>query len=200
MHGRVREKHARIRAYPSSSASITSPRSTTLPASSILRSTLVEEAEKLQRELAARQEQAARGQPADRDAGGAQTVDGLVDLAHKIAEIGREVRGKTRRPYVTLSASSFIPKPETPFQWLGMDRTDNLYRKQDRIAGRVGVGQHLDGSAFLALWVVTHFHNPKSTVGSKRDVDGILHKWFGGNEFDLKTIGQLERLQCIAGR
>ncbi len=76
------------------------------------------------------------GLPTETDA----DVDGLVDLAHKIADIGRQVRGKTRRPYVTLSASSFIPKPETPFQWLGMDRIENLYRKQDRIAGRVKRG------------------------------------------------------------
>jgi len=76
------------------------------------------------------------GLPTETDA----DVDGLVDLAHKIAEIGRKVRGKTRRPYVTLSASSFIPKPETPFQWVGMDRIENLYRKQDRIAARVTRG------------------------------------------------------------
>jgi len=76
------------------------------------------------------------GLPTETDA----DVDGLVDLAHKIAEIGRQVRGKTRRPYVTLSASSFIPKPETPFQWVGMDRIENLYRKQDRIAARVKRG------------------------------------------------------------
>ncbi len=76
------------------------------------------------------------GLPTETDA----DVDGLVDLAHKIADIGKQVRGKTRRPYVTLSASSFIPKPETPFQWVGMDRIENLYRKQERIAGRVRRG------------------------------------------------------------
>jgi len=70
----------------------------------------------------------------------AADVDGLVDLAHKIATLGKEVRGKTRRPYVTLSASSFIPKPETPFQWVGMDRIENLYRKQKRILARVKRG------------------------------------------------------------
>ena len=76
------------------------------------------------------------GLPTETDA----DIDGLVDLAHKIADIGRKIRGKTRRPYVTLSASSFIPKPETPFQWLGMDRIENLYRKQERIASRVRRG------------------------------------------------------------
>lgn len=67
-------------------------------------------------------------------------VDGMVDLAHEVARIGKRVRGKTRRPPVTLSASSFIPKPETPFQWLGMERLERLYEKQDRIARRVRRG------------------------------------------------------------
>ena len=76
------------------------------------------------------------GLPTETDA----DIDGLVDLAHKIAAIGKQIRGKTRRPYVTLSASSFIPKPETPFQWVGMDRIENLYRKQKRIDARVKRG------------------------------------------------------------
>jgi len=67
-------------------------------------------------------------------------VDGMVDLAHEILAVGRRAAGKRRRPTVTLSASSFIPKPETPFQWCGMERTENLYAKQDRIAARVRRG------------------------------------------------------------
>lgn len=76
------------------------------------------------------------GLPTETDA----DVDGLVDLAHRIRDIGRRVRRSGRRPEVTLSASSFIPKPETPFQWCGMDRTENLYRKQERILARVRRG------------------------------------------------------------
>jgi len=89
------------------------------------------------------------GLPTETDA----DVDAMVDLAHAIAAIGRRVRGRTKGPLVTMSASSFIPKPETPFQWLGMDRLDNLRRKHDRIASRVGRGvrfKHHDGqTSFL---------------------------------------------------
>lgn len=75
------------------------------------------------------------GLPTETDA----DVDGLVDLAHAIHALGRKA-AKGRRPEVTLSASSFVPKPVTPFQWVGQDRLENLYRKQDRIASRVRRG------------------------------------------------------------
>jgi radical SAM family uncharacterized protein/radical SAM-linked protein len=75
------------------------------------------------------------GLPTETDA----DVDGLVDLAHEILAVGRRT-AKGRRPEVTLSASSFVPKPVTPFQWVGQDRLPNLYRKQDRIAARVRRG------------------------------------------------------------
>ena len=75
------------------------------------------------------------GLPTETDA----DVDGLVDLAHEIHALGRRT-AKGRRPEVTLSASSFVPKAVTPFQWVGQDRLDNLYRKQGRISARVRRG------------------------------------------------------------
>ncbi len=75
------------------------------------------------------------GLPTETDA----DVDGLVDLAHEILAVGRRA-GVGRRGEVTLSASSFVPKAVTPFQWMGQDRIENLYRKQDRIASRVRRG------------------------------------------------------------
>ncbi len=75
------------------------------------------------------------GLPTETDA----DVDGLVDLAHEILDVGRRT-AKGRRPEVTLSASSFVPKPVTPFQWLGQERREALLRKQDRIAARVRRG------------------------------------------------------------
>jgi radical SAM family uncharacterized protein len=45
-------------------------------------------------------------------------LDGIVDMAETIAQIGREVRG--RFPKVTASVSNFVPKAHTPYQWNGM--------------------------------------------------------------------------------
>ncbi|MCH7780224.1 MAG: TIGR03960 family B12-binding radical SAM protein [Acidobacteria bacterium] len=115
------------------------------------------------------------GLPTETDA----DIDGLVDLAHKIAEIGKQVRGKTRRPYVTLSASSFIPKPETPFQWVGMDRIENLYRKQDRISGRVRRGVR-----FKHHECETSYLEGVFSRGDRALCDVLERAWRNGARFD----------------
>lgn len=115
------------------------------------------------------------GLPTETDA----DVDGLVDLAHEILAIGRRVAGGKRRPEVTLSASSFIPKAETPFQWLGMDRTDSLYRKQDRIAARVRRGVR-----FKHHECETSYLEGVFSRGDRRLGDVLERAWRNGARFD----------------
>jgi radical SAM family uncharacterized protein len=45
-------------------------------------------------------------------------LEGIVEMAEKIAAIGKEVQG--RYPKITASVSNFVPKSHTPFQWNGM--------------------------------------------------------------------------------
>ncbi len=54
------------------------------------------------------------GLPGERPA----DLDGIVEMAERIARIGREVTG--RYADVTASVSNFVPKPHTPYQWAGM--------------------------------------------------------------------------------
>lgn len=115
------------------------------------------------------------GLPTETDA----DVDGMVDLAHAIAAIGRRVRGRTRGPLVTMSASSFIPKAETPFQWMGMERLDELYRRQDRIAARVRRGvrfKHHRGE--------TSFYEGVFSRGDRKLGDVLEAAWRRGARFD----------------
>src|SRR4029453_4948787 len=60
-----------------------------------------------------------------------EDVQGILDLAHKILQLGRRHAGRATR--TTVSASSFIPKPHTPFQWLPMEAPEVLREKQSRI-------------------------------------------------------------------
>lgn len=67
------------------------------------------------------------GLPTETDA----DLQGILDLAHKILRLGKQHAKRVAR--ITVSASSFIPKPHTPFQWLPMDRMEALREKQSRI-------------------------------------------------------------------
>jgi len=48
-----------------------------------------------------------------------EDLAGIVGLVRDTLDLGRSILGSTPRIHVSLS--SFIPKPHTPFQWLGMD-------------------------------------------------------------------------------
>ncbi len=65
------------------------------------------------------------GLPSEED----EDVAGIMELGHRMKEIGREYhRGKAG---VTVAVSSHVPKPHTPFQWAAMDSLGEIQRKQD---------------------------------------------------------------------
>jgi radical SAM superfamily enzyme YgiQ (UPF0313 family) len=49
-------------------------------------------------------------------------LEGIVELAERISEVGKEATGKYKD--VVASVSNFIPKPHTPYQWNGMQTRD----------------------------------------------------------------------------
>ena len=54
-------------------------------------------------------------------------VVGIAEMGRQALEIGR---GYSRAVNVTVSVSSHVPKPHTPFQWAQMDRLGDIERKQ----------------------------------------------------------------------
>ena len=64
------------------------------------------------------------GLPTERD----EDVLGIVETAARIAEVGRRAAG--RRVELSVSVSTHVPKPHTPFQWAAMDSLDEVVRKQ----------------------------------------------------------------------
>jgi radical SAM superfamily enzyme YgiQ (UPF0313 family) len=70
------------------------------------------------------------GQPTET----AEDVEAITDLAHRMLERLR-VLDPTGRPFgrLTLSISSFVPKPWTPFQWAPFDAVESLQHKLERI-------------------------------------------------------------------
>ncbi|MEW6622607.1 MAG: TIGR03960 family B12-binding radical SAM protein [Bacillota bacterium] len=62
-----------------------------------------------------------------------EDVAGIANLAYKVLNIGKEVKksqGSKRPIKITVSVSSFVPKPHTPFQWESQDSLELLQDKQ----------------------------------------------------------------------
>ena len=56
-------------------------------------------------------------------------LEGIAEIAHKLSDLKKEIDGKPAE--LTLSINNFIPKPHTPFQWLGMEEEEKLAAKQN---------------------------------------------------------------------
>ncbi|MDD5355472.1 MAG: TIGR03960 family B12-binding radical SAM protein [Candidatus Omnitrophica bacterium] len=55
-------------------------------------------------------------------------LEAIVDLASKLSYLRKDFARQAAQ--ISLSISTFIPKPHTPFQWLNMSRMDETRRKQ----------------------------------------------------------------------
>jgi radical SAM family uncharacterized protein len=117
------------------------------------------------------------GLPGERTA----DLDGIVDMAETIADISKEVTGRTRE--VTASVSNFVPKPHTPYQWNGMQTReyflwagDYLHRRKRNRA--VKIKQHSIDTSLLEGIL---------TRGDRRVAAGLYEAWKRGARLDSWT-------------
>jgi radical SAM family uncharacterized protein len=105
-------------------------------------------------------------------------LDGIVEMADTIAQIGKEVKGRFMN--VTASVSNFVPKPHTPYQWNGMQTREylkwagNYMRSKCRIKS-VKVKQH-DVEVSLLEGVLTR--------GDRRIAPALEEAWRRGCRLD----------------
>ncbi|MCS7304096.1 MAG: TIGR03960 family B12-binding radical SAM protein [Thermoguttaceae bacterium] len=111
----------------------------------------------------------------------AQDLTAIVDLAEDIARVGRQVRG--RPVTVVANVSNFIPKPHTPFQWLGMASREYLQQAHRLLRRRVRLRS-----------VEIKCHDPDASLleglisrGDRRLGDVIQWAWEHGARFDAWT-------------
>jgi len=81
------------------------------------------------------------GLPTEED----EDVLGIAAMAREARQIGDQV--SARRVRVTVSVSSHVPKPHTPFQWCAQDSMEEIVRKQTMLRERA----KKDG-----FWLKTH--------------------------------------------
>ncbi len=65
------------------------------------------------------------GLPTEED----EDVLGIAQTGLRTQAIGRRILGRGRAK-VTVSVSTHVPKPHTPFQWCALDSLENIHRKQ----------------------------------------------------------------------
>ncbi len=108
-----------------------------------------------------------------------EDLAGIVSLVRCALDLGRSIQGGAPRVHVSLS--SFIPKPHTPFQWLGMEDEASLAAKQEFVRGEL--------RRFRTVEVKTH---PLATSvleavfsrGDRRLGPVLIEAWRRGARFD----------------
>jgi radical SAM family uncharacterized protein len=107
-----------------------------------------------------------------------EDVQAIADLAHKVLAEGRKFHGK--KASVNVGVSTFIPKPQTPFQWEPMDATDHVYAKIDLLR------KEIRGQGLRLRW-----NEPKESVfegfltrGDRRMAEVVELAWRKGAKFD----------------
>jgi len=107
-----------------------------------------------------------------------EDVDAIINLCKDVRNIGREIIGN--RAKVHAGVSTFVPKPQTPFQWVQCDSIDNINEKQNHLK------KHLRGPGLKLNW-----NDPQETQleawlsrGDRRMSEVIHAAWRNGAKFD----------------
>ncbi len=111
-----------------------------------------------------------------------EDLKGIADLAMRINELYRTIRGRYGCK-ITVSVSSFVPKPFTPFQWMGQCGVEEIERKQ----------QYLK-SCFTDRHIKYAYHDAKTGYieailarGDRKLSDVLETVWKHGATFDSWT-------------
>lgn len=136
------------------------------------------------------------GLPTEED----EDVCGIIETGLRMLDVGRGYVG--HRAEITVSVSSHVPKPHTPFQWCGQDSHEEIRRKQALLrqtAGRFGrkkggdpgfrLKHHDSGISFIEGVLAR---------GDRRLSDVIEAVWRDGARFDgWDEVFDLERWQRV---
>jgi len=113
-----------------------------------------------------------------------EDVQAIVALCRRILAEGRKVLGWKARLHA--GVSTFVPKPQTPFQWVSCDTRENILAKQALLKRQL-----LKGKSIKLSWT-----DPEDTLleawlsrGDRRLAEVVYSAWKNGSRFDAWDEG-----------
>lgn len=108
-----------------------------------------------------------------------EDVAGIARLAQRVADLYKQIKGR-KGAKVTVSVSSFVPKPHTAFQWFGQNSVEEIERKQKLLRSLIK-----DRSISLSWHEArTSFLEGVFARGDRRLGQVLLRAWQQGAKFD----------------
>ncbi|SHF02864.1 radical SAM family uncharacterized protein [Caldanaerobius fijiensis DSM 17918] len=109
-----------------------------------------------------------------------EDIKGIADLAYRLVDLYKEIKGSKKGLKITVSTSSFVPKPFTPFQWEPQDTMEQLKEKQDYLKSllkdrSISYNWHDNKASFLEAVI---------SRGDRKICKVIIRAWKNGCKFD----------------
>ena len=114
-----------------------------------------------------------------------EDVQAIADLCKKVLAEGRKVIGMKAK--LNAGVSTFVPKSQTPFQWVSCDTPEQIRAKQALLRRELGRDRNIKLSltkaedSFLEAWL---------SRGDRRMADVVYSAWKNGSKFDAWGEGQ----------
>lgn len=124
-----------------------------------------------------------------------EDLAGIAQLGYRVSDLYRDITGRVGCR-VTISVSSFVPKPFTPFQWMGQAPIEEIERRQQFLKGQIRNKR-----------ITYNYHDAKTSFleavlarGDRRVAKAIYEVWKNGGRFDGWTeFFNFERWQDAFG-
>jgi radical SAM family uncharacterized protein len=114
-----------------------------------------------------------------------EDVQAIADLCKRVIAEGRKVIGMKAK--LNAGVSTFVPKSQTPFQWVSCDTPEQIRAKQSLLRRELGRDRNIKLSltraedSFLEAWL---------SRGDRRMAEVVYRAWRNGSKFDAWDEGR----------
>lgn len=114
-----------------------------------------------------------------------EDVQAIADLCKRVIAEGRKVIGMKAK--LNAGVSTFVPKSQTPFQWVSCDTPEQIKAKQALLRRELGRDRNIKLSltsaedSYLEAWL---------SRGDRRIAEVVYSAWKGGSKFDAWDEGK----------